>query len=349
MFSHFISNVIHKRFNKWLVKRMPATKEIRLNSANIFIFPSKTGLHFLISCFILFLLGTNYQNNLILFLVFFLCSLMITCLLLSYQNLAGLTMRAIEPEEQFAATDCQFKLRLQQSETPIQDVSFSFQNASSNLHTVMKKDSVALYGYSKERGYFNPGRVTVRSSFPFGLFTVWTHLDFDFKVLLYPQPLENKIQEKHSMDNMQDNSAFKLMAGVDQFSTLKNYQQGESLKSVAWKQLAQGRGWLTKQFEQSAGGDVLLDINNLNYLPLETRLSFLSYQIIELQKVNQRYALTLNNYLIETNIGKNHKHRCLQALALFDLPLSELSPSQSPDFQISSSKLSADTGPGDMR
>jgi uncharacterized protein (DUF58 family) len=331
MFSHFIN----KRFNKWLIKRMPATKEICLNSNNTFIFPSKTGLHFLISCFILFLLGTNYQNNLILFLVFFLCSFMITCLLFSYQNLAGLTLRAIEPEAQFAATDCQFKLRLQQSLRSAQDVSFSFQHTSSNLHAVVKKDSVVLYGYSDKRGYFNPGRVTVRSRFPFGLFNVWTHLDLDFKVLLYPQPIENKIQEKRSMDNLQDNSAFQSIAGVDQFSTLKNYQQGESLKSVAWKQLAQGRGWLSKQFEQSAGGDVLLDINNLHHLPMETRLSFLSYQVIELKRMNQRYSLMLNNNTIVTGIGNTHEKQCLQALALFDLPLSELQGSK-----LSASRLS---------
>lgn len=256
MLRKFIKN----RFNQWLKRRMPATKVITLNSGNTFIFPSKSGLHFLISCALLFLLGTNYQNNLILFLVFFLCSFMITCLLLSYQNLAGLTLNAVTPDAQFAARDSLFKLRLTQGKVCAQDVSFSFQHPSSALQTVIEKDSVALYGFSKQRGYYNPGRVTVRSTFPFGLFNVWTHLDFGFNALLYPHPLENKFQVESASNNAQENSHYQSIVGVDQFSTLKTYQPGESLKSVAWKQLAQGRGWYSKQFEQSAGGDVLLTL-----------------------------------------------------------------------------------------
>ena len=317
-----MKNYISKRFDKWLIKRMPAGGEFTLNSGNTFIFPSKTGLHFLVSCFILFLLGTNYQNNLILFLVFFLCSFMFTCLLLSYQNLAGLTLVAVAPDSQFACKDCCFKLTIKHPKTMAQGLSFSFKNQRSQLQSMIKNNSVVLYSYSSQRGYFNPGRITVKSTFPFGLFNVWTHLDFDFKVLLFPSPIENTLKESRTLeDNIHQHSVYQTIAGVEQFSTLKNYQVGESLKSVAWKQVAQGRGWLSKQFEQSAGGDLLLDLGDLNLLPLEMRLSFLSYHIIRLEKMKQRYSLTLNQQRIDIGLGQSHKNKCLQALALFDLPL----------------------------
>lgn len=337
MFKDFMT----KRFNKWLVKRLPAQREIILKSANTFIFPSQTGLHFLISCFILFLLGTNYQNNLILFLVFFLCSFMFTCLLLSYQNIAGLGLKAIEPEAQFASSPCRFILTLQQPKSQAQDVNFYFKSDQSGLDSTIKNDSVVLYSYSDQRGYFNPGRVTVKSTFPFGLFNVWTHLDFDLAVLLYPSPIENKLTQSRVADKSQHNTLYQPIVGVEQFSTLKSYQKGESLKSVAWKQLAQGRGWLSKQFEQSAGGDLLLDIGNLNHLPLEMRLSYLSYQIVTLEKIKQRYSLTLNQVHIETGLGASHKNRCLRALALFDLPLNKTQKvdQQDPSYQPESSGL----------
>lgn len=308
---------IQKRFNKWLKRRMPATKQVTLNSGNTFIFPSKSGIHFLICCIILFLLGTNYQNNLILFLVFFLCSFMITCLLLSYQNLAGLTLTGIESKANFAKQDCQFNLRLTSSEKPVSDVTFSFQKPSSTLHTMNDGDNISLYACSKLRGYFNPGRVTIRSTFPFGLFNVWTHIDFAYKVLLYPQPLENKMPTNTSFSGSKNQSIKQQKSGVDEFSTLKQYQRGESLKSVAWKQLAQGRGWLSKQFEQTTGGNIALDINSLNHLPLETRLSYLCYHILELEKKQQSYSLTLAGFYIEADVGEQHKHQCLQALALY--------------------------------
>jgi uncharacterized protein (DUF58 family) len=146
-------------------------------------------------------------------------------------------------------------------------------------------------------------------------------LDFGFNALLYPYPLKNKFQLESASNNAQENSRYQSIVGVDQFSTLKTYPLGESLKSVAWKLLAQGRGWYSKQFEQSAGGDLLLDINSLTHLPLETRLSFLCYQIIELQKTNPRYALKLNTEASKVGSGNIHNQQCLSALALFALPL----------------------------
>ncbi|WP_413698632.1 DUF58 domain-containing protein [Psychromonas sp. KJ10-10] len=329
------NNFIRKRFDKWLVKRMPAQRKITLNSGNTFIFPSKTGLHFLISCLILFLLGTNYQNNLILFLVFFLCSFMFTCLLFSYQNIAGLGLKAIQPEAQFASSPCRFTLTLQQPKSQVQDVNFYFKSAQSDLESTIKNETVVLYSYSEHRGYFNPGRVTVKSSFPFGLFNVWTHLDFDLRVLLYPSPIENQLTQSKTADKSQHNTLYQPVVGVEQFSTLKSYQIGESLKSVAWKQLAQGRGWLSKQFEQSAGGDLLLDIRHLGHLSLEMRLSYLTYQIVTLEKIKQRYALTLNQHHIEIGLGTSHKERCLRALALFNVSEKE---NQDTAFQSESSR-----------
>lgn len=230
--------------------------------------------------------------------------------------MAKLTLSATECKAQFAGTDCQFKLRLRHSKVVAQDLYFYFQNNSSALQTTVDEEQVLLYAHSSRRGYFNPGRVTVRSSFPFGLFTVWTHIDFGLKVLLYPQPLENKMKLTALSSSVQDKSAEQSLLGVDQFSTLKTFQVGESLKSVAWKQLAQGRGWLTKQFEQPVGGEITLDINALNHLPLETRLSFLCYRVIEAEKSHQRYSLILNDQNIIADSGITHKNNCLKALAL---------------------------------
>ncbi|GLS91531.1 hypothetical protein GCM10007916_26000 [Psychromonas marina] len=243
---------------------------------------------------------------------------MVTCLLLSYQNLAKLTLTATDSEAQFAGQDCQFILRLIHAKHHAQDLTFCFQKGQSKLTSIVNDDSVYLYATSKNRGYFNPGRITLRSSFPFGLYNVWTHLDFDYQLLLYPQPLENTLQDLSSSEHNVAHSMGKSRLGVDQFSTLKSYQPGESLKSVAWKQVAQGRGWLTKQFEQFSGGDHVLDISRLNHLALETRLSFLCYHIIELEKKGLRYALILPNQKIEMGLGSVHKKRCLTALALFE-------------------------------
>lgn len=312
-----ISNFVNKRFDKWLKRRIPANKEITLGSGNLFIFPSKAGIHFLLSCFILFLLGTNYQNNLILFMVFFLCSFMVTCLLLSFRNVSQLTLSALDSEAQFAGKSCQFRLRLKHERQKAQDLFFCFQNHDSDLQPIKEGDTIILYAFAKQRGYFRPGRIKLRSSFPFGLYNVWTHIDFDAEVLIYPKPIKNNIQSHSISKNNSDQSVNQTAHGVDQFSTLKSYQPGESLKSIAWKQLAQGRGWLSKQFEQSVSAECVLDISLLGHLPLEMRVSYLCYHVIELEKQHLRYALVLPNQEISLGTGAIHKHRCLKALALF--------------------------------
>lgn len=314
-----LKRLIARRFERWLTARMPAQNSFTLNHANTFIFPSKFGLHFLVLCFILFLLGTNYQNNLILFVLFFLCSFMVTCLLLSYQNIAGLTLTANQVKAQFAGQDCVFCLRIIKNLSPGQQIDFYFQNPSSPLKSVISEQQVLVYGLSNKRGWFNPGRVTIRSTFPFGLFTVWTHLDFGLCALLYPKPLESD-QQLVSLSAEQTNQGLTNAAlGFEQFSTLKSYQPGESLKSVAWKQVAQGRGWFSKQFEQSQGGDVLLDLALYTNLDLETKLSLLCYQVIELEKNDVSYALKLETKTTATDHGLQHKELCLKALALYGL------------------------------
>ena len=60
---------------KWLDKRIPAANEFQLSHRSIFIFPAKFGALFLALCALLFLLGTNYQNNLMLLLCYFLVAL----------------------------------------------------------------------------------------------------------------------------------------------------------------------------------------------------------------------------------------------------------------------------------
>lgn len=313
----FLKRLINHLFVVWLNKRLPAQSHFVLNRTNTFIFPSKFGLHFLLLLFILFLLGTNYQNNLILFMVFFLCSFMLTCLLLSYFNLAGLTLNVGQADAQFAGQDITFRLRLLKQVNRAEQIHFHFQNSSSPLESVINEKQVLLYALSNKRGLFDPKRVTVSSTFPFGLFRVWTHLDFGFSSIVYPAPLVKEYL--FNLAGEKNNSAFNQMeSGFEQFSTLKPYQQGESLKLVAWKQLAQGRGWFSKQFEQNVGADIVLDIALYADFPLETKLSILCYQVLALDEKGESYCLKLGNKEIAYGQGKLHKQRCLKALALYE-------------------------------
>ena len=176
----------------WLDKSLPAQNSITLNHKNTFILPSRFGFIYLCSCVLLYFIGANYQDNLILFLLYFLLSFMLTCMLLSYQNLAGLTLTGNKITNQFAKQDCQVRLRVKHKKNNnMSQINFSFKHNSSTLAAIVNEQQVLLYAYSNIRGYFNPGRITLSSNFPCGLFSVWTHLDLNLSCLLFPEPVDN--------------------------------------------------------------------------------------------------------------------------------------------------------------
>ena len=90
------------RFFKWLNKRIPAANEHHLDLNSIFILPTGFGWSFILLSLCLFLLGTNYQNNLMLLLSYLCLSIMLLTLFYTHQNFARLALKAL-PVEPFHA------------------------------------------------------------------------------------------------------------------------------------------------------------------------------------------------------------------------------------------------------
>ena len=85
---------LQTRFDRFITKRMPSSDKQTLSQPNIFIFPTLFGFSYLLFCLLLFVLGTNYQNNLVVFVSFLLGSLFVVAMLHSFNNLSGITISA---------------------------------------------------------------------------------------------------------------------------------------------------------------------------------------------------------------------------------------------------------------
>ncbi|MFO6423213.1 DUF58 domain-containing protein [Motilimonas sp. KMU-193] len=310
---------VSSRFDKWLKKNVPSSSRIVLSRKNLFILPTWFGVIYLVTCFTLFLLGTNYQNNLILFLSFLLSSVFVSCLLLSHKNMSGLVLDAADPEPQFSEQVMAFPVKISHRSEQGQFY-FSFQKQVHVLDAVIKSQQVVVYAQTSQRGYFEPGRLTVYSLFPLGLFRVWSHVDLGWQGLVYPKPIDAKLLlDSDAGDQQADLGRSRTKPGFDEFAGLKTYQVGESLKSVAWKQLAQGRGWHSKAFEQAQGAPVWLTLNEQTGRDLETKLGQLTSQVLQLDEQNALYGLRLAGQEIVPAQGPSHKLQCLAALATFGL------------------------------
>jgi len=345
--------VLQSYWNKWLNRRIPAAAQHHLNHHNIFIFPAKFGLLFLALCVLLFLLGTNYQNNLMLLLCYFLLAIFLVNLLASYINFARIDLQIGKCPEVFVDDNLHIPLWLNANNDGTCPANgllhFKFQaikhKPSNNTKTQPKQpkqpstlvdadafsNPINLSQKCQQRGKLTLSRVTVESSYPLGLYRCWTHLAFTHQITVFPKPLPCEIRLHVSEHNSAKKSGeiANEQTGHEDFSHLKTYQIGEPLNHVAWKQLAKGRGMVSKQFSSIGNhiGWLKLSADYTNKtlsLPnkeaataLEKELGELCYQVIELSRTQRTFGLDLGAQCIAPNSGAVHRLACLDALAYF--------------------------------
>jgi len=323
-----VKTFFKKRMNVWLTKRIPASSVHKLTSRNVFIFPTPFGFAYLGFVALLFLLATNYQNNLIMLLSYLLASLFITVMMHSFYNFSQLSFSAHQQQTGFAGQNIIFPLTITSKKTHF-DLNFSIDN---NV-AVLSDNKVArctpgqtiinLAYFGEKRGKYSVGRVTIFSEYSFGLFKSWTHLDFGLSALVYPKPQPVALNQQQLLGQADESAITSYQSsdktGIDDFSELKNFILGESRARTAWKQLARGQGHYSKHYQESQSALLCLKLVNMPVANLETQLSYLSYLVNELSQNQQTFSLELDRdkEVVGYHSGLAHQQACLTALALY--------------------------------
>lgn len=313
----------HARTLRWLNRRIPAARQYQLELRSIFIFPSKFGWLYLMLCLGLFLLATNYQNNLMRMLCFFLLAIFLLNLFIAYLNFAKIQIQLGKCHNVFAGDQLQLPLWLNTDKdtlpVPQGQMLFGFwrQTPSVCVDLDQMSNPISLAVECQHRGNLHLPRVSINSYFPLGLFRCWTYLDFIQDIVVYPKPLPGPLKFFSSAEEGEAANNQLIQAGYDDFVTLKTYQTGEPLNHVAWKQLAKGQGMLSKQFSGSVNQALWLKLQPCSGEQLELQLSQLCHQLIALAQTQQVYGLQLGELKIEPGCGAEHQTQCLTALALY--------------------------------
>ena len=90
-----VRGYFQRGFMRWVRRRLQPARSHRLNQRKLFIFPSAAGFGFLFLNILLWLTGTNYENNLILGLAFFQLALFVICIHHTFFNLSGLQLEVL--------------------------------------------------------------------------------------------------------------------------------------------------------------------------------------------------------------------------------------------------------------
>jgi uncharacterized protein (DUF58 family) len=336
---------VTKRWDRWLTRRLPPQKYITLSHRSIFILPSGFGLFWMGLIVLLYLFGTNYQNNLVIGLSLLLASVFHTCIIYSYKNLAGLSFNAMSPPIAYAGDSSPFPIMLtgnarnKHKDTTHQQICLQFKHQRHVRLKHMEQQSVATVPFEHpKRGYLNPGRIKVSSNFPLGLCRAWSYVDLDIHHVIFAKPEASDIvlsSQVSDSDSQYEHG--KLRPGVDDYKGLRAYVPGESLKQVAWKQWAQDKGMLSKEFAEPEGLPVWLTLANTNGKDIEQQLSRLAWQVDKLSQKQQIFGLLLGQTVINQHTGEAHRIACQTAIATY-----QAYPSINPDFTPSSVNAGAE-------
>lgn len=308
------------RFYRWVDKRTPRARAVTLNRKNLYTFPNMSGLLYLAVTLVIWMLGTNYQNNLILALAYLMVSIFVVAILHAFANLAGISVKVIEGKPAFAGEPATFVLELcSVHKHGCDQLELRWPGGEAQTFSLEPNEPIRvnLQAPSRTRGYLRPGRLLVQSRFPLGIIRCWTWLNLETYALIYPTPIASEEPRHQSSQGREQGGT--SQRGGDDFSGLREYQPGDPIKHIAWKQYAQEKGLFTKEYEAFYTAEKWLDWNSLT-LPQELRLSGLCYWALDYEQRQLPYGLALPGITLEPGIGTAHLHSVLAALAEFNLP-----------------------------
>ncbi len=303
-------------FQRWLDQRMPRGGEVTLAHRSVYILPTRFGLMFAAALAVLLVASINYSISLGFVLTFLLGGMAVVSILHSYRNLAGLRLRPGKAEPVFVGQPALFRIWLDNPGARERSAIY-VQVAAHDPQAIDLPaghcDSLSWLIPTQARGVCRLGRLQLFTRFPLGLFRAWSWLELDSECLVYPAPETGAVPLPESIDGVQTGAA--LQAGQDDFSGLRGYRPGDSPRHIAWKAVARGGTWLTKEFSGPAGGAVWLDWDTLPGLDDEARLSRLCRWVLDADAAGRAYGLRLAGQEISPAGGELQRHACLAALA----------------------------------
>lgn len=304
------------RWRQLFPQNPPIGGWISLGQRRLYILPTRLGLAFVMLLAFMFAGAVNYNLSLGYGMLFWLASIMLVSALHANLNLAGLRFSGSLAQAAFAGDKIHVQVHVQQDKRRLRPTLRVYQGDSTLDFEAENSDlTLDLALPTQRRGWFVPGRLTLETRYPLGLFRCWAHLDFDARGLVYPAPDPHAPPLHIDLHNPHDGQRW--VAGGDEFSGLREWRQGDAPRLIAWRQSARNDRLLSRVFQSQQGDTLWLDWDSLpGALGTEGRLSRLCRWLLDAESGGLLYGLRLPGVEIAPGNGLQHRERCLAALAL---------------------------------
>ena len=294
-----------------------SSERLRLSLRNLYILPSGFGWLWLVTCTVLYLMGTGTSSSGPLLLAYGGLGVFLLSPFLTQFNLQGLELSCNEPPSGFAGGSVLYPLEACSDSPRLQlRASFRGQRDSWTGDLPAGRSSLAVPWTPPRRGLQQPGRLRLESRAPLGLFVCWTLWEPSAKQLIYPAPQRGSVGRVAAAPRQRPSAASpQARAGGEQdWHDLAPHRPEEGLNRLAWKQLARSGRRLSKRFSDPDAQAELLTPDPR--LPWERALEQLCDRCLQLTANGAPFGLQLESTRIEPASGERQLRRCLEALAL---------------------------------
>jgi uncharacterized protein (DUF58 family) len=277
---------------------------------------------------VLLLTSINYQLNLGYALTFLLSGSALVSLHLTHATLRGLTLNLRPVSPTFANQAAQLEAVLQDTADGGRDrFGIGLRLRGSSAEAISWTDLpaggqtlVSLSFTPRRRGRHHVPHWIAETHFPLGIFRSWTLWRPGTKVLVYPEPetLGPKLPTPVSTAGQGSTAPRK---GRSEMEGVRTYRRGDPLKNIVWKKaakaMASGAELVSRDTQAVSPAELWLDWQDCHGLSAEARLSRLTAWVLQADQMDVAYGLRLPNLEIPPDAGDIHRHKALEALALW--------------------------------
>lgn len=312
---------LRNRLHAWLAPpQVPGRGAVVLVQRRIYILPTRHGLLFAVFLLIMLTGSINYALGLGFVLTFLLFSLALNAMIHTFRNLAHLRVTAGRAAPVFAGDSARFLVHLDNpSDAERYAIGLSAASGGSDFVDVAPNasSSATVSIPAARRGILRPGRLTLFTRYPLGLYRAWSHADLDMRCVVYPRPAFPALPLPPAAES--SGSGASSGSGQEDFAGLRQYHAGDSPRHIAWKAAARDQGLLTKQFSGQSDTQLWLDWTLVPaQMGVEERLSHLARWVLLAHAAGLAYGLRLPGRTVDLGVGEAQRDACLEALALHE-------------------------------
>ena len=301
----------------WMrLEQANATGDVEIGARRSYILPTRDGFMFGALLFGMLLGAVNYGNNPAHLLTFLLGALGANAIYLTWRNLRGLQLHCEGAAPVFAGQQARFMIQIDADGRERPAIQLAFTDGDPVLLDLRADDANArceLVLPTRCRGEYSPGRLTVSTQYPLGLFRAWCQVACETPLLVYPKPGDTWLPPGNAEGTSDSGSQG---AGTDDFAGLRSYQRGDQASQIDWKSYARDCGLNTRVFSGQATAPLWIDWSEAPGRDTEARLSALTRAVLDADGKSRLFGLKTTAGVVAPGSGTAHRHRCLRHLAL---------------------------------